>query len=153
MDDTEISIVLMVAALLEFLWMVCTKKFYILSLLCYLFMFPSITGCIGYRRTYQLGGLMFSVSVVLLPLCNCITGPVPVPTGSGSGHGSLGVGSVVSITLTTVATISRATNPRSMWILLLGYQSTSGWCCVSSLRSSCCLGTMRAALCVKGIQT
>ncbi len=97
MDDSEIGIILMVAAIVQLLLQVrCGSVVCVyglistaLKLLLQFFVFPRIAKCIGYRHTYKLGCALFAVSCILLPLSNLISGPVSsLETGSGSGSGS-----------------------------------------------------------------
>lgn len=53
-----------------------------------LFAFPWISKCLGYRRTFHLGLLLFAATTVVLPFSNQITGPIPEPPGSNSTSGS-----------------------------------------------------------------
>lgn len=95
MDDNEIGTALMVAAVCEFLWQVrwltvccITILLYVFVSLIQLFAFPWISKCLGYRRTFHLGLLLFAATTVVLPFSNQITGPIPEPPGSNSTSGS-----------------------------------------------------------------
>ena len=100
-------------------------------------MFPCITGCIGYRRTYQLSGVVFAAALVLLPLSNRITGPVPgEPSGSGGGAWQSGSGALNNTDFcgNDVSSDKLSVNVDSVTRI---YHSISGWCCSSSLHSCC----------------
>ena len=56
--------------------------------------YPRIVKCLGYRRTLQLGIVLYGVSCILLPFSNQITGPITKDTDGGSGSG-LGSGLLV----------------------------------------------------------
>lgn len=116
MDDTEIGIILMVSAVTQLLWQ--------------LFLFPRITSCIGYRRSFQLGAIFFAVVVFLPPLANRITGPISVSltsSGAGSGgyEGLFGSGSETDFCGNDVSNGSASVNensvtrvPFEVWLVL-----------------------------------
>lgn len=106
MDDSEIGIILMTAAIGQLFLQVNAILFVLIVSLTscvQFFVFPRIAKCIGYRHTYKLGCTLFALSCILFPLSNRISGPVSyLDEGSGSGSGSASASGMVMVNSSVV---------------------------------------------------
>ena len=96
--------------------MTCDVPFFI-QLLAY----SKIAKCLGYRKTLQVGAVMFAVACALLPLSNKITGPVgrtnlspPINT-TGPANASMPDYWTDSVALLNITGLSNGSTPDDLW--------------------------------------